>query len=144
MTEFFVGTEAELERRPCIRGRRVLVGAPFLPAYDRESGNQRIHDLVDFLLADGWSVTLVAKGPMPDDARHGAALRRRGVATYIAPGPELKTIIEVGRFDLAVFAFWFTGELFGSLVRSISPTTRVTAQSSAGAAWRPSSRRAPS
>lgn len=112
-------------KRPGARGRRALVGAPFLPAYDRESGNQRIYDLVDFLLRDGWSVTFVAKRPMPDDARHGAELRRRGVATYVAPGPELKTIIEVGRFDLAVFAFWFTGELFGSLVRSVSPSTRI-------------------
>lgn len=106
-------------------GRRALVGAPFLPAYDRESGNQRIYDLVDFLLNDGWSVTFVAKRPMPDDARHGAELRRRGVATFVAPGQELKTIIQVGRFDLAVFAFWFTAELFGSLVRSISPSTRI-------------------
>lgn len=107
------------------RPRRALVGAPFLPAYDRESGNQRIYDLVDFLLGDGWSVTFVAKRAMPDDARHGAELRRRGVATYVAPGPELKTIIEVGRFDLAVFAFWFTAELFGSLVRTVSPSTRI-------------------
>jgi len=107
------------------RARRALVGAPFLPAYDRESGNQRIYDLVNFLLNDGWAVTFVAKRATPDDARHGAELRRRGVATYIAPGPELRTIIEVGRFDLAIFAFWYTGELFGSLVRSISPSTRI-------------------
>lgn len=41
--------------------KRVLVCSPVTPAYDRESGSQRIFDLVEFLREAGWEVSFAAR-----------------------------------------------------------------------------------
>ncbi|MBW3665221.1 MAG: glycosyltransferase [Actinobacteria bacterium] len=114
--------------RPTGQGRQVrraLVCVPTLPSADRESGSKRLHDMVDVLLAEGWDVTLVAKDRGPDDRRILDAMWRRGVAAYVEPRGELEQIVRDGAFDVAVLAFWFIGELWGSLIRECSPDTRV-------------------
>ena len=40
--------------------RRILVSAPLVPEYDREGGSRRLFHLIEYLVADGWSVTFLA------------------------------------------------------------------------------------
>jgi glycosyltransferase involved in cell wall biosynthesis len=101
------------------------VCSPFVPAFDREAGNQRIWTVLSFLREGGWDVTLVAKQSTSDDARYASLLRQQGIATFIEPGAELRRIITCGQFDIAVFSFWFIGVFWGLLVRTLSPSTRV-------------------
>jgi glycosyltransferase involved in cell wall biosynthesis len=103
------------------------VCAPTVPAFDRESGNKRIHDSIVFLVEDGWDVTFVGKSHSPDDARHARALRQLGVATYINPGARFGDLVTSGRFDVAIMAFWFIAELWAPVVRAITPATRIIA-----------------
>lgn len=110
-------------------GRRVLIGAPSLPAYDREAGWQRVHDFVGILLEHGWSVVYVAKDRAPGDERYARQLRQAGVAVFHADEVDMATMVAAGRFDLALFAFWHIGELWLPLVRRLSPATRIVVDS---------------
>lgn len=110
-------------------GRRVLVGAPSLPAYDREAGWQRVHDFVGILLEQGWSVVYVAKNRAPGDERYARPLRQAGVAVFHADEVDMASLVAAGRFDLALFAFWHIGELWLPLVRRLSPATRIVVDS---------------
>jgi glycosyltransferase involved in cell wall biosynthesis len=112
-----------------VRTRRALIGVPFLPAADRESGARRIQDHVEFLVGAGWQVTVVAKDRGPDDARLARALRRRGIPTFIEPAADTAAIITAGNFDIAILAFWHIGELWMPLLRRLSPRTRVVVDS---------------
>jgi GT2 family glycosyltransferase/SAM-dependent methyltransferase/glycosyltransferase involved in cell wall biosynthesis len=106
---------------------RALVCAPTMPEYDRESGSQRMLDLIDFLQGAGWSVTFICKCAGPQ--RYARLLQQRGMATYAGPKMPWADIIAAGQFDLAVLAFWHVAEEFLPLIRTLSPQTRVLVDS---------------
>jgi O-antigen biosynthesis protein len=115
-----------VREEPAKHVRRALVCAPLMPAYDRESGQQSILDLVLHLRDAGWAVSYVAKNATGDGGeRYARVLRQAGVAAYGGFGPRVDALIAHGAFDLAIFAFWYIAEELMPRVRALSPTTRV-------------------
>jgi len=110
------------------RRGRALICAPMPPEYDRESGSRRIYHLIEFLLEAGWTVAFVCENA-PDESRHLRHLRQRGVATYVGFGEATENLIEGGRFDVALFAFWYVAHRYADLVRRLSPDTRIIVES---------------
>jgi GT2 family glycosyltransferase len=110
-----------------LRGKRAIVCSPTMPEFDRESGSQRIYDLIDFLQSAGWSVTFACKSER--QSRYANLLQQRGVATYAGSNVANDDLITTGRFDLAVLAFWHVAEEYLPLIRSLSPDTRVLVDS---------------
>ena len=66
--------------------RRALICSYHPPQADRDSGSKRICDLLEILLADGWSVTFVASQGL-GEARYARRLQQRGVAVLDAADP---------------------------------------------------------
>ena len=121
-----------------MRTRRVLVCAPLMPEFDRESGSRRIFHLIELLQASGWSVTFYAEN-MTEGQRYAHLLQQRGVMVYggvhsqgIAADaylPNPRTLLELERFDLAIVAFWYFAEALLPLLRTYTPRTRVLVDS---------------
>jgi glycosyltransferase involved in cell wall biosynthesis len=111
-----------------MRPGRALIVAPFLPEFDRESGLRRVSDLIDMLLARGWSVTFGCSYRPRNRERYVHELEQRGVETH-APLESLESIRDADRFDLAILAFWHVAERFLPELRRISPSTRVIVDS---------------
>ncbi len=104
--------------------RRAIVCAPLLPEFDRESGSRRIYHLIEFFLEIGWHVTFVAENPRGGE-RYIRDLQQKGVAVYGGPPREMEELIRIGRFDVAVIAFWYLAEAYIPLLRRVSPSTRI-------------------
>src|SRR5215208_2865035 len=109
--------------------RRALVCAPLLPEYDRESGSRRTFHLIEFLRDAGFAVSFIAQNPAAGEQRYVRALQQRGVATYLGFNSQTDRLIAAGRFDLAVFAFWYLAEPYMPAIRRLSPSTRVIVDS---------------
>jgi glycosyltransferase involved in cell wall biosynthesis len=100
-----------------------------MPEFDRQSGERRIWHLLEFLREAGWSVTFVTEHGSTDD-RYARMLQRAGIETYPAATRDVvEDLIEFGRFDLALLAFWRVAEEILPLVRKLSPTTAVVVDS---------------
>jgi glycosyltransferase involved in cell wall biosynthesis len=108
--------------------RRALVAAYTVPQPDRDSGSKRIDDTVSFLLEAGWSVTFGATVPLRP-SRHADTLRKKGVAVFHFSPEALAEHLSTLRYDVAIFCFWPTAELFLPVVRRVSPMTRVIVDS---------------
>ena len=110
------------------KGMRALVCAPLPPEYDQESGSRRIYHEITFLLEAGFRVAFVCENAHPN-SRHLRHLRQLGVPTYVGFGERTQELIEAGRFNLAVFAFWQLANQHADLVRRLSPETRIVVDS---------------
>lgn len=106
--------------------RRALVCSYSPPQPDRDSGSQRIWDLMQVLLAEGWRVTFVASQGL-GEARYVRQLQQRGIA--VIEGAALEKLLAEVSFDLTLFAFWPVAELYMPIVRRVSPATRVIVDS---------------
>jgi glycosyltransferase involved in cell wall biosynthesis len=104
--------------------RRVLIAAPLMPEFDRESGSQRIFDLIMLLRDAGWAVSFVAENGQ-GGKRYARLLQQRGVAVYDGFGERIERLITRGQLDLVIFAFWHLAEGHMHLVRRLSPQTRI-------------------
>src|SRR5262245_48255481 len=100
--------------------RRVLIGAPMMPEFDRECGSRRIFDLIMLLREAGWAVSFVAENGRGGE-RYTHLLQQRGVAVYLGFGERVERLLTRGRLDLAIFAFWHLAEAQMSVVRRLSP-----------------------
>src|SRR5437868_1969989 len=89
--------------------KRALVCAPLVPEFDKESGSKRVFDTIGYLQEAGWSVSFVAENGTGGE-RYERLLNRRGVATYRGFGDRTEHLLAGGRFDLAIFAFWYLAE----------------------------------
>jgi len=108
--------------------KRALVCAPLAPEFDRESGSRRIYHLIEFLKEAGWAVTFVAQNEA-DAGRHMRMLRQQGVAAYGEGDRQIDELLAVGRFDLAIVAFWHLAAGYLPRIRALSPSTRVIVDS---------------
>ena len=104
--------------------KRVLIGAPLMPEFDRESGSQRIFDLILLLQEAGWAVSFAAHNARGGE-RYAHLLQQRGVAVYSEFGESVGRLLLRGRLDLVIFAFWHLAEAQMPAVRRLSPQTRV-------------------
>jgi glycosyltransferase involved in cell wall biosynthesis len=104
--------------------KRVLIAAPLMPEFDRESGSQRIFDLIMLLREEGWAVSFVAENGRGGE-RYAQLLQQRGIAVYDGFGERIERLLTRGRLDLVIFAFWHLAEAQMHLVRRLSPKTRI-------------------
>lgn len=117
----------ELKPARASHGRSVLICAPGLPEFDRESGSQRVFDHIDAFQQMGWTVTFAARGADPASS-YARVLRDRGVNTH-CDFASIGRLLVAKRFDLALCAFWRTGARLIPLIRAKSPQTRVIVDS---------------
>jgi glycosyltransferase involved in cell wall biosynthesis len=104
--------------------KRVLVCAPRVPEFDRESGSRRVFHLIEFLQEAGWSVCFVAQDEGAGE-RHVRVLQQHGVEIVLGFGRHTDEVIAARRFDLAILAFWHLAEKCIPVIRRLSPKTRV-------------------
>ncbi|MBZ0317679.1 MAG: class I SAM-dependent methyltransferase [Anaerolineae bacterium] len=106
--------------------KRVLICAPLMPEFDRESGSRRFAHFVDMFQALGWSVTLLIQNPNHGE-RYTHLLRQRGVAVFggypYFTNPEM--LLENGHFDLVMGVFWEFGEYLLKFVEKLSPAPKL-------------------
>jgi hypothetical protein len=108
--------------------RRALVCSYNPPQPDRDSGSQRLWDLMQILVTAGWRVTFIASQGL-GDARFVRALQQRGIAVFDGAARSISEVLAAGFFEVALFAFWPVAELYIPVVRSISPSTRIIVDS---------------
>src|SRR5687767_14542725 len=117
--------------------RRALVCSPKMPEFDREGGSRRVFHLIDFFLEAGWDVSFIAQTAR-DGERYARVLQQKGVPVYVSerawPGGEQALInpadlIAAGNFDVAIIAFWYLVEHYLPIIRSVSPKTKIIADS---------------
>ena len=104
--------------------KHALVVAPLMPEFDRESGSQRVLDLIVFLRQSGWAVSFAAENGRGGE-RYAEMLRQMGVAAYERLGPETDELMSSGCLDLVVCVFWYTAERLAGKLRRRTPRTRV-------------------
>ena len=117
--------------------RHVLICSPVMPEFDRESGSRRIFHIIMLLQAAGWSVTFLADKMTAGD-RYTRVLQQMGVMVYAGEKsrhagdeylPDLRQLITMTHFDLAIIAFWHYAEALRPIFRESSPHTRVIVDS---------------
>ena len=120
-----------------MRIKRVLVCAPVMPEFDRESGSRRIFHLIELLREAGWAVTFFAEN-MTGGERYARQLRQRGVMVYggvhsrwIADAylANPKRLLAEGGYDLVLVAFWYLAEALLPLARLAAPNAHFVVDS---------------
>src|SRR3954463_9494645 len=104
--------------------KRVLIAAPLMPEFDRESGSQRGYDTIMFLREAGWAVSFVAENARGGE-RYARLLQQRGVAVYHGFGQRFERLLSRGKLDVVIFAFWHLAEAQMQVVRRLAPRARV-------------------
>ena len=117
--------------------RRVLVCAPLMPEFDREGGSRRVFHFLEFFQQAGWSVSFAADNAL-DGERYAKMLQQMGIPIYVFHKPPPSStdmladpgeLFKHGRFDLILIAFWDCAEQYVSLIRALSPLTKIVVDS---------------
>jgi glycosyltransferase involved in cell wall biosynthesis len=121
-------------------GKHVLVGLPFLPSEEHNSGARHSANVIAMLLDAGWQVTLWVKnstiqgGTSAQAQRCIEAWEQQGVTLYDGPDtmwssqrymPTLRPLLNNQMFDLAIIAHWDIAEDLLPDLREHAPQTRV-------------------
>jgi glycosyltransferase involved in cell wall biosynthesis len=106
------------------RVKQALVCAPLLPEFDREGGSRRIFHLLELLREAGWNISYVAENPHGEE-RYVKMLEQMGIAVYRGFTPRTDSLLRLGQFDLAIFAFWYVAEDQIRRIRRMSRRTKV-------------------
>ena len=102
-----------------------ILCAPVLPEFDRESGSRRLFDWLLFLREQGWQVSFACRTGKAAE-RYVRVLQELGIATYVGVcAQQAEQLFSLGRFDLAICAFWYLAEEYLPVIRAVSPETRV-------------------
>src|SRR5256885_4110447 len=104
--------------------KRVLIAAPLMPEFDRESGSQRIFDTIMLLQEAGWAVSFVAENGRGGE-RYARLLQQRGVAVYEGFGERIERLLTRGGVDLGIFAFLHLAQAQMHLILRLLPGTRI-------------------
>jgi GT2 family glycosyltransferase/glycosyltransferase involved in cell wall biosynthesis len=108
--------------------RHALIASYYVPQAALDSSSRRLLHFIDFLLADRWHVTVVAKNP--SSSEHSASLlRQRGIAIYPLRKQTIEELVSEQRFDVALLAFWHIAEPLINTIRRLSPQTRIVVDS---------------
>ncbi|MFE9451619.1 glycosyltransferase family 4 protein [Streptomyces sp. NPDC006739] len=118
--------------RPCptpVTGaRRVLLCAPQLPDFDRQSGSRRMQDFLRLFTDTGVQVTFLTDSTQGQQ-RYADLLRRRGVVLRTTAEEGWPRMLASGRFDVAVVAFWHLAERLLPVLRAYAPDMPVVVDS---------------
>ena len=118
--------------------KRVFITAPLMPEFDREGGSQRVFDLIMLFRRANWAVTFLAENSLPETKRYAHILQQMGVTVYAGVHSkwagddyifDISSLVAYGKFDLAIFVFWYTAETYLPIFRSLSPNTRLVIDS---------------
>jgi glycosyltransferase involved in cell wall biosynthesis len=118
--------------------KRVFITAPLMPEFDREGGSQRVLDLIMLFRQADWAVTFLAQNALPETKRYANILQQMGVMVYAGPSSswagdaylfDVSSVIAHGKFDLAIFIFWYSAEIYLPAFRHLSPNTRLVIDS---------------
>lgn len=107
---------------------RVLIIAPRLPEFDRESGLLRVSHLIEMFRSRGWEVTFGCIRTPTDPERYAYVLEQQGVETH-APLESIDEIRDPSSFTLAILAFWHVAERFQPELRRLAPSARIVVDS---------------
>lgn len=117
--------------------RRALVCSPRMPEFDREGGSRRVFHLIEFFQEAGWAVSFMAQSA-GDGERYARVLQQKGVPVYVSGGVwpgggqsyiSPADLMATGNFDVVIIAFWYLVENYLPIIRSVSPKTRIVADS---------------
>ncbi len=115
--------------------RSVLICSHCLPQADRDSGSLRLLHFVEFLRAEDWSVTCIARDRKGISAcaqtredLGAQALEDMGVAVHVG-FKEVEELATRERFDVAIFGFCSIAHGLMERVRRCSPCTRLIVDS---------------
>jgi glycosyltransferase involved in cell wall biosynthesis len=111
-----------------VRQPRVLIASYYIPQSALDSSSRRLLHFIDFLLSDGWQVTVVAKNQNGSE-RAASVLRQRGVAIYPFQLQAMEDLLSGQQFDIAILAFWHIAEPLINMIRRLSPQTRIAVDS---------------
>lgn len=118
--------------------KRVFIMAPLMPEFDREGGSQRVYDLIMLFRRANWAVTFLAENSLPENKRYAHILQQMGVTVYSGIHSkwagddyifDISNLVTYGKFDLAIFVFWYTAEVYLPIFRTLSPNTRLVIDS---------------
>jgi O-antigen biosynthesis protein len=104
--------------------KQLLVCAPLLPEFDREGGSRRIFHLLEILREDGWGISYLSENPHGEE-RYVRTLQQMGIAVYRGFNPRSDKLFRFGRFDLAIFAFWYVAEGQIRRIRRLNRDTKI-------------------
>ena len=108
-----------------------------MPEFDREGGSRRVFHLIEFFQDAGWAVSFMAQSA-GDGERYARVLQQKGVPVYVSGGVwpgggqcfiDPADLMARGNFDVVVIAFWYLVENYLPIIRSVSPKTRIVADS---------------
>jgi glycosyltransferase involved in cell wall biosynthesis len=107
---------------------RILVAAPMMPEFDRESGSRRLFNLIELLRTQGHQITFLCQHDGAD-ARYARILRQQGILVFTGSQAPVSEIVAGGCFDLALCAFWYVAEALLPTIRTMAPSCRVVVDS---------------
>lgn len=113
-----------------IEAAHLLVIAPTLPLFDRETGGKRLFTILKRCRDEGISVTFLYEGDgVPHDGdRYRAELDRLGIVH--GQGPERFLSAYTGRhFTTAILAWHSVASQYTDLIRALFPACRIVADS---------------
>lgn len=108
-----------------------------MPEFDREGGSRRVFHLIEFFQEAGWAVSFMAQSA-GDGERYARVLQQKGVPVYVSGGVwpgggqsyiNPADLMATSNFDVVVIAFWYLVENYLPIIRSVSPKTRIVADS---------------
>ena len=108
-----------------------------MPEFDREGGSRRVFHLIEFFQEAGWAVSFMAQSA-GDGERYARVLQQKGVPVYVSGGVwpgggqcfiDPADLLATGNFDVVIIAFWYLVEPYLPIIRSVSPKTRIVADS---------------
>ncbi len=125
--------------------KNILMVAPILPTFDRDSGSFRLFQIISLLRQQGHHITFIARGGAGgvDPTPYQKALDDLGVKSYAldpdklrqlglavdAPRVDLRRILGERHYDLAYIYFHHIAYQYMDEIRSISPATRIIVDS---------------
>src|SRR5713226_5721750 len=102
--------------------RHALIASYYVPQAALDSSSRRLLHFIDFLLADGWNVSVAAKN-LSGPEHSASLLRQRGIAIYQLRKQTVEELVSSQRFDVALLAFWHIAEPLINTFRRFSPQT---------------------
>ena len=72
----------------------------------------------------GWAISYVSENPHGDE-RYVRTLQQMGIAVYRGFDTRTDKLFRLGRFDVAIFAFWYVAENQIKRIRRISRNTKI-------------------
>ncbi len=120
----------------------ILIADPQLPMWDKASGSLRLFQTVEILAAANFHVVFIARASSPAQVNYVAKLISLGVEVYPQDAAALKkTVINYSldkmvpidygilfkekRFKYAILSFWEIGAHYISIIRKLSPQTKI-------------------